>query len=112
MYRMLTCFNLAADTSLEEFQSALDTLTDHLVGRNLVVSTGPVGRRHRHPVMDTDEDREHEYFFLMNFTDLGQCDRAVDYFRPRSAPAEPLHRAAYAKIEDPVFICWQDVTPP
>ncbi len=111
MYRMLTCFNLKPGTSLDQFQSALDALSAWLIDHQLIINTGPIGRRHRHPVMDTDDQRNHEYFFLMNFADLAQCDRAVELFRPREAPVEPLHGAVIDKISEPVFICWEDVTP-
>jgi hypothetical protein len=109
MYRMLTCFNLAAGASIGEFQQSLDALTEHLRALDLVESSGPIGRRHRHVIMDTDDERDHEYFFLMNFRNLAQCDAAVAYISPGDEPADAIHKAVYARIVDPVFICWEDL---
>ena len=109
MFHMLTCFNLESGTSIEEFRRALDELTERMVGLGLLNSTGPIGRRQRHPVMDTDDERDHEYFFTMSFVDREQCDRAVEHMQSQNAPDDALHRATYEKVSNPVFICWQDI---
>jgi hypothetical protein len=59
--------------------------------------------------MDTDRERNHEYFFIMSFRDRAQCDRAVDYIYRHAEPAEPIHKAVYLSIVDPIFICWEDL---
>ena len=106
---MLTCFNLKPAVSIDDFRQVLVDFTIHLEELGLVDRTGPIGRRQRHPVMDTDKERDHEYFFIMSFRDHAQCDRAVDYIRPRKGPGEVIHKALYSKIKDEIFICWEDL---
>ena len=106
---MLTCLNLADGVTVGQFQRSLDELSEHLKARGLLESTGPIGRRHRHDIMDTDDERNHEYFFLMNFRDLEQCDRAVAYLAPGRGTVDSIHKAVYAKVVEPIFICWEDI---
>jgi len=109
MFRMLTTFDLEPGTTIDEFRARLERLTRHLVELDLVESVGPVGRRQRHDVMDTDAERDHEFAFLMNFRDRAQCDRSVEYVYAGTEPADSIHRAVYQSIRDPVFSCWEDL---
>ncbi|MDX1498328.1 MAG: hypothetical protein R3176_00425 [Woeseiaceae bacterium] len=106
---MLTCFDLEPGADVRDFRAALARLSEHLVSQDLLAETGPVGRRQRHPVMDTDEERDHEYFFVMAFDDRAQCDRAVDYMYRSPGAVDSLHRSVYDRIANPVFICWEDL---
>jgi len=109
MFHMLTCFNLRPDASLEEFQRALAGFAQHMEGLDLMHATGPIGRRQKHEIMDTDDERDHEYFFITSFRDRAQCDLAVEYILPHTEPGDSSHKDVYSKIIDPVFICWEDV---
>ena len=106
---MLTAFNLVQGATLAEFRDALDRLTEHMVSLDMLEETGPLGRRVRDTIMDTDEDRKQEYFFIMTFRNRAQCDRAVDYILPRKEPGDSVHRGVEALVRDPVFLCWQDL---
>ena len=109
MFHMLTCFNLTPQSTLQEFKLALGEFTKQMEELNLMHSTGPIGRRMKHEIMDTDDERLHEYFFITTFRDREQCDLAVDYILPDREPGGSSHRAVYGKVMDPVFICWEDV---
>jgi hypothetical protein len=109
MFHMLTCFDLEPEASLDEFREALARFTRHMKDIDLVERTGPIGRRQRHPIMDTDDERDHEYYFIMSFRDRFQCDRAVEYILPRKQPVESIHSAVHTRVKDPIFICWEDV---
>jgi len=109
MFHMLTCFNLKSGITIDEFRQSLAEFTQHLQKIDLVHSTGPVGRRQRDTIMDTDDERDHEFFFITSFRDRAQCDRAVEYILPHEEPGESSHKAVYSKVQDPVFICWQDL---
>ncbi|MEM7282027.1 MAG: hypothetical protein AAF438_10415 [Pseudomonadota bacterium] len=109
MFHMLSCFNLDADTGVPEFKSRVKALGDHLKKSDLLLSVGALGKRQRHPVMDTDKERNHEYFFVMSFRDRRQCDQAVAEMYKTEQPLDEIHKAVYANIVDPVFICWEDV---
>ena len=111
MFRMLTCFNLQPGIGVGQFAVALNALSDHMPAERLLESTGPIGRRQRHPVMDTDKERDHEFFFIMAFADRDQCDRAVQYMYRHGTEGDAIHRRVYAQIDDPVFICWEDIAP-
>lgn len=109
MFHMLTCFNLVPETTINQFRRALVNFTEHMTGIDLVDSMSPIGRRQRHEVMDTDSERDHEYFFIMSFRDRAQCDRAVEYIYRHEEPAESIHKAVYSSVADPIFICWEDL---
>ena len=109
MFHMLTCFNLKPEISMGEFRQSLDDFTAHLMTVDIIHSTGPVGRRQRDTIMDTDNERDHEFFFIMSFRDRAQCDRAVEYIIPHKEPGDSIHHSMYAKVKDPIFICWEDL---
>mgnify|MGYP001814102605 CR=1 FL=1 len=109
MFRMLTCFNLNPENGIAEFQDVLDQFTARLKERNLLESTGAIGQRQRDTIMDTDDERDHEYFFLMDFRNREQCDRSVDFLYRPSDDIDAPHFLLQSMIIDPVFICWQDI---
>ncbi len=109
MFHMLSCFNLESDVTIEEFQQSIVKFTSRMQEMGAVESISPIGRRQRHPIMDTDDERDHEYFFTMSFRDREQCDQAVDYILPHKEPEETVHNAMSSKIADPIFICWEDI---
>ena len=109
MFHMLTCFNLKPGVSIEKFRQSIQDLADHLEKQDLLHSIGPIGRRQTDTIMDTDEERDHEFFFITSFRDREQCDRSVDYVSPHEEPGESFHNAVNSKVADPVFICWEDI---
>ena len=109
MFHMLTCFNLKPEFTLDQFRQSAADLTAHLVSIDLIDSASPIGRRQRNTILDTDSERDHEYFFIMSFRDRAQSDRAVDYLLPHEEPGESIHLAVYSKVTDQIFICWEDL---
>ena len=109
MFHMLTFFDLRPGLSIDEFRQSLTEFTEHLAEIDLVQSMGPIGRRQRHEVMDTDDERDHEYFFTLSFRDRAQCDRSVEYVLRHEEPAESLHNAVYSGVREPIFTCWEDL---
>jgi ABC-type cobalamin/Fe3+-siderophores transport system ATPase subunit len=109
MFHMLSCFNLKPGITIDEFQKALRELHEYFRAIDLVQSTGKVGRRQHHPVMDTDKERDHQYFFVMTFRDRTQCDRSVEHIHGGDEQGATVHRAVWQKVSDPVFICWDDI---
>ena len=94
---------------MAEFRESIAELTTHMQDLELLQSTGPIGRRQSDTIMDTDSERDHEYFFIMSFQNRAQCDRAVEYILPHEEPGESIHNAVYSKVKDPIFICWEDL---
>ena len=109
MFHMLSCFDLKPSVTIDEFQQSIAKFTTHMQELGAVESISSIGRRQRHPIMDTDNDRDHEYFFILSFRDRDQCDRAVDYILPHEEPDETIHNAVSSKIANPIFICWEDL---
>ena len=111
MFHMLTCFNLKPDETIDAFRESLERFSAHMLAMGLLHETGAVGRRQRNTIMDTDDDRDHEYFFLMSFRDRVQCDRAVEHMYAERQPSDAIHKEVYAMTTDQVFICWEDIKP-
>ena len=109
MFHMLTCFDLKPGVEIDEFRQSVVVYEQHLKERNLIQSMGPIGQRQRHPIMDTDDERDHQYFFSSSFQDRTQCDRAVDYILLHEEPGDSIHKAVYAKVQNRIFICWEDL---
>lgn len=106
---VLTTFNLRAEVTISKFQATLGDFERRLRELDLVESFGEIGRRHRNTIMDTDEQRDHDYFFLMSFRDREQCDRAIALMRDETKPTAAVHLSLFTLIDDPIFSCWEDV---
>jgi len=109
MFHMLSCFDLVNGIGIGEFQNSNSIFLKHMRDLGLVQSTGPIGRRSRHPIMDTDKERDQEYFYLMSFVDEDQCDLAVKYIQSRDELGDSVHVSLSSKIENHIFICWEDI---
>ena len=109
MFHMLTCFDLEPGVGIEAFRAAYTEFVEHMRSIGLVEGTGPIGRRQNDTRMDTDSERDHEYFVIMSFRDQAQVDAAYALIALHEEPAESVHVAAYSKLRNPVFICWQDI---
>ncbi len=109
MFHMLTCFDLKPGTEISAFRSSYTDFVKYMQSINLVESTGPIGKRQSDTAMDTDGERDHNYFVIMSFRDRTQVDEAVALLYAHDGPSEIAHKAVYSKVENPVFICWQDL---
>ena len=109
MFHMLSCFNLAEGMTPEQFRARVAGFSAELHDNGLVHSVGPLGRRQRHPVMDTDDERNHEFFFIISFDSRAQCDRAVAQVFRHEGSLDDAHVSMLEPVTDPVFICWEDV---
>ncbi len=109
MFHMLTCFDLKPDVEIGAFRAAYSDFVAYMQGIDLVEGTGSIGRRQRDTRMDTDGERDHEYFVIMSFRDRAQVDAAYARILPHQEPAESVHNAIQSKMHNPIFICWQDI---
>jgi len=109
MFHMLTCFNLKPEIAMDNFRHAIAEFMKHMKANDLVHSSGPIGRRQRDTIMDTDTERDHEFFFILSFRNREQCNRAVEYILPHEEPGESMHNAVYSNVKDQIFICWEDL---
>jgi len=109
MFHMISCFNLKPGEDIETFRSAYTAFVDEMKKVDLVESSGPIGRRQNDTPMDTDEQRDHEYFTVMSFRDRAQVDAAYDHIMQHVGTTDAAHDTVYTRVCDPVFICWQDL---
>ena len=109
MFHMLSCFNLNPGEDIDSFRAAYQVFFDEMKAIDLVVSSGAIGKRQSDTPMDTDDEREHEYFVVMSFRDRAQVDAAYAYIAQHSGPGDEAHDSVYSRVSDPVFICWQDL---
>lgn len=109
MMYLHSSFDLAPGVSLDDYKAALQDFTALLRAKGLLVETGPILERCRHPIMDTDEQRNHRYFFVMSFTDREQCDAAVQHILSADPAGNSAHRAVHQDIISPIFSCWADL---
>lgn len=75
----------------------------------LVVGGGPIRSRQNDRPLDTDDERDLEFFVVMSFCDRAQVDAAYDHILPLEVPAEAVHYAVFSKLHNPTFIRWQDL---
>ena len=109
MFYMLTCFDLKPDITIEEFSRAIKKYEQHMRDKRLTRSMGPIGERQRDTIMDTDSERDHEYYFISTFDDRAQCDQAVNYILRHEEPGDSIHKEVYSRVQNQIFICWQDI---
>ena len=109
MFYMLTCFDLNPDVSIKEFGLSIDAYEQHMKEKKLAHSMGPIGQRQSDTIMDTDNERDQQYYFISTFRDRAQCDQAVDYILQHEEPVDSIHKAMYSKVQNSIFICWQDI---
>ena len=109
MFHMLSCFNLLPGDDIEGFRRVYAEFVEAMRAIDLVESSGPVGRRRADTPMDTDDERDHEFFVVMSFRDRAQADAAYARILAHSGPEDAAHAAVFPRVSDPVFICWQDL---
>ena len=109
MFHMLTCFDLKPDVEIGAFRAAYSDLVAHLRSIAMVEGTGPIGRRQSDTPMDTDSERDQEYFVIMSFRDRAQVDAAYAQFLLHQEPTHAVHGTVQTMMQNPIFICWQDI---
>lgn len=109
MFHMLSCFDLNAGVTIEEFAESNNLFLIRMQELGLVQSISPIGRRNRHPVMDTDKERNQEYFFTMSFLNEKQCNDAVECIYSANEPEESIHGSISSKVKNQIFVCWEDI---
>lgn len=109
MFHMLSCFDLDAGEDIETFRSAYFAFVEEMKHIGLVEGSGPIGRRQNDTPMDTDGERQQQYFAVMSFRDREQVDAAYAHIMKHNSASDVAHDAVYTRVRDPLFICWQDL---
>jgi len=106
MFQMLTCFNLKPGVQMAEFEAHLAEFTREMVALGLCTGCGPVMHRRRDTGLDTDDDRTHTHFFVMDFVDKDQGDRALAHIKTIGLKNMRSHLEVFRRVTDSIFICW------
>ncbi|MEM9621326.1 MAG: DUF6614 family protein [Pseudomonadota bacterium] len=109
MFQMLSYFDLKPGVSAADYAHSVAVLAEHLAAQDLIIRIGPLGRRQRNTILDTDDERLQSYFLMMYFRDKAQSDLAIDYIESLAEPGASLHQQMYNKIDNAMFVCWEDV---
>ena len=109
MVHMLSCFNLPDSESIESYVTGYRAFVAEMQTIGLLESSGPIGRRHADTPMDTDDERDHEFFVIMSFRDRAQVDAAYDHILRHLGAGCDAHAGVKLPVSDPVFICWEDL---
>ena len=106
---MLSCFDLVPGENIADFSNAYHAFVEEMKHNDMVENTAPIGSRQRDTPMDTDDERDHEYFVVMSFRDRKQVDAAYAHIMKHIEPGKATHDSVYTRVQNPVFICWQDL---
>jgi hypothetical protein len=108
MLHLLGCFHIKEAETIEVLRADYDRYVGHLKSIDLLFSSAQIGKRHADTPMDTDEERDYQYFTHMTFRDRAQMDAAYAHIEAHKEPAANLHQRFMSKIKELVFLCWED----
>ena len=106
---MLTSFDLVSGVTIEELGQSVKLYKQHMLEKALCLAMGPIAERQNDTIMDTDNERNHQYFLIGTFEDRAHCDKAVDYILKHEEPDATIHNVVYSKVQNQIFICWQEI---
>ena len=106
---MLSCFNLEPGEDIQDFAAVYADFVGQMKAIGLIEGSGPIGQRQSDTPMDTDQERDHQYFTLMSFRDRAQADAAYAHIQRHVEPGDAAHDSVYRRVRNPVFICWRDL---
>ena len=105
---LLSAFNLRPGQDIHAFTEAYGTFVRELYEAGLIVDARPMGRRVSDTPMDTDEERDHQFFTILTFRDRAHMDGAYAHIEARMRAVTGEHAAMYARTANQIFTCWQD----
>jgi radical SAM superfamily enzyme YgiQ (UPF0313 family) len=96
-------FNLKDGVGDGEFADTARAYLDHLRAENLVV-----GYRITRRKLGLGHPNLPEWHITLDFTDMGQMDRAFGLVSSRADPVEGFHHAVNSKVRDIFFALYRD----
>ena len=107
MVHLLSAVKLRSSVSATAFAEAIGQLSASLEQQQLLATTGPIGKRFPHPIMDTDE-ADLDTFFIMSFENRTQLEAAVVHMAGSGDVPADTHRQLWSQLEKYRFTCWED----
>ena len=106
MVHLLSAIKLKSSVSAAAFTEAIRQLSASLEQQQLLTTTGPIGKRLPHPIMDTDE-ADLDTFFIMSFEDRAQLEEAVAHMTGSEDLSADTHRQLWGQLDSYRFTCWE-----
>ena len=107
MVHLLSAVELKSSVSAGAFAEAIRKLSASLQEQQLLTTTGPIGKRLPHPIMDTDE-ADLDTFFIMSFENRAQLEEAVAHMTGSEDLSAETHRQLWQQLDSYRFTCWED----
>ena len=107
MVHLLSAVKLKSSVSATAFAEAIRQLSASLEQQRLLTTTGPIGKRFPHPIMDTDE-ADLDSFFILSFENRAQLEEAVAHMTGSEDLSADKHRQLWDQLDSYRFTCWED----
>ena len=107
---LLSAVKLQLSVSAAAFAEAIRQLSASLEQQQLLTTTGPIGKRFPHSIMDTDE-ADLGTFFIMSFENRAQLEEAVAHMTGSEDLSADTHRQLWDQLDSYRFTCWEDCAP-
>jgi hypothetical protein len=107
MLHLLSAIKLKSSVSAAAFAEAIRQLSASLEQQQLLTTTGLIGERFPHPIMDTDET-DLDAFFIMSFENRAQLEEAVEHMTGSESLSADTHRQLRDQLDSYRFTCWED----
>ena len=107
MMHLLSAVKLKLSVSAAAFAKVIRKLSASLQQQQLLTTTGPIGKRLPHPIMDTNE-ADLDTFFIMSFENRTQFERAVAHMTGSKDLSADTHRQLLYQLDSYRFTCWED----
>ena len=107
MLHLLSAIKLKSSVSAAAFAEAIRQLSASLEQQQLLTTTGLIGERFPHPIMDTDET-DLDTFFIMSFENRAQLEEAVAHMTGSAGLSAETHRQLWGQLDSYRFTCWED----
>ena len=104
MVHLLSAVKLKSSISAVAFAEAIRQLSASLQQQQLLTTTGPIGTRLPHPIMDTDE-ADLDKFFIMSFENRAQLEEAVAHMTGSEDLAADTRRQLWQQLDSYRFTC-------
>ena len=107
MVHLLSAVKLKPSVSAAAFAESTRQLSASLKQQRLLSTTGPIGKRFPHPIMDTDE-ADLDTFFVMSFESRVQLEAAVAHMNAMEDLSTDQHHQLWNQMDSYRFTCWED----
>ena len=106
MVHLLSAAKLKPSISAATFAGTIRQLSASLE-QQLLSTTGLIGKRCPHPIVDTDE-ADLDTFFIMSFKSRAQLEEAVPHMTGSEDLSADTHRQLWGQLDSYRFTCWED----